>query len=117
MMEIGEWNNVVVFTASDFGRTTIDNGNGTDHGWGGHQFVAGGAVQGKRLYGEVPFADVDSDSYTRSRGRLIPTTSVEQYAATMGSWFGLNSAELNSSLPNLNNFNTSDLGFMGGPTT
>lgn len=114
MMEIGEWNNVVVFTASDFGRTTIDNGNGTDHGWGAHHFVAGGQVQGKRLYGEVPYADVDSDSYTRTRGRLIPTTSVEQYAATMGSWFGLDSSELRTALPNLNNFNTRDLGFMGG---
>lgn len=117
MVEIGEWNNVVVFTASDFGRTVIDNGNGTDHGWGGHHFVAGGDVQGKRLYGEVPFADVDSNSYTRSRGRLIPTTSVEQYAATMGSWFGLDNSELRSSLPNLNNFNASDLGFMGGATS
>lgn len=117
MIEIGEWDNVVVFTASDFGRTVIDNGNGTDHGWGGHHFVAGGQVQGKRLYGEIPFADVDSNSYTRSRGRLLPTTSVEQYAATMGSWFGLNTSELRSSLPNLNNFNTSDLGFMGGAST
>ena len=117
MVEIGEWNNVVVFTASDFGRTVIDNGNGTDHGWGGHHFVAGGDVQGKRLYGEVPFADVDSNSYTRSRGRLIPTTSVEQYAATMGSWFGLDNSELRSSLPNLKNFNAPDLGFMGGATS
>ncbi|MEO1553245.1 MAG: DUF1501 domain-containing protein [Pseudomonadota bacterium] len=117
MVEIGEWDNVVVFTASDFGRTVIDNGNGTDHGWGGHHFVAGGQVQGKRLYGEVPFADVDSDSYTRSRGRLLPTTSVEQYAATMGGWFGLNTSELRTALPNLNNFNTSDLGFMGGAST
>ncbi|MEL7041076.1 MAG: DUF1501 domain-containing protein [Pseudomonadota bacterium] len=117
MIEIGEWNNVVVFTASDFGRTTIDNGNGTDHGWGAHHFVAGGAVQGKRLYGEVPLADVDSSSYTKTRGRLIPTTSVEQYAATMGNWFGLNSAELRTALPNLNNFNTSDIGFMGNATS
>ena len=117
MIEIGEWDNVVVFTASDFGRTVIDNGNGTDHGWGGHHFVAGGQVQGKRLYGEVPFADVDSDSYTRSRGRLLPTTSVEQYAATMGTWFGLNTSELRTALPNLNNFNTADLGFMGSAGT
>ena len=117
MIEIGEWNNVVVFTASDFGRTVIDNGNGTDHGWGGHHFVAGGDVQGKRLYGEVPFADVDSSSYTKSRGRLIPTTSVEQYAATMGSWFGLDSGELRAALPNLNNFNQTDLGFMGGASS
>ncbi|NQY40181.1 MAG: DUF1501 domain-containing protein [Henriciella sp.] len=113
MLEIGEWNNVVVFTASDFGRTVIDNGDGTDHGWGGHHLVAGGAVQGKRLYGEIPLADVDSSSYTKSRGRLIPTTSVEQYAATMGSWFGLDSGELRTALPNLNNFNQTDLGFMG----
>ncbi|GAB5454408.1 MAG: DUF1501 domain-containing protein [Henriciella sp.] len=117
MIEIGEWNNVVVFTASDFGRTVIDNGNGTDHGWGGHHIVAGGDVQGKRLYGEIPFADVDSGSYTKSRGRLIPTTSVEQYAATMGSWFGLDSGELRAALPNLNNFNQTDLGFMGGATS
>ncbi len=117
MIEIGEWNNVVVFTASDFGRTVIDNGNGTDHGWGGHHFVAGGGVQGKRLYGEVPFADVNSASYTQSRGRLIPTTSVEQYAATMGSWFGLSSSELRTSMPNLTNFNSADLGFMGGASS
>ena len=117
MIEIGEWDNVVVFTASDFGRTVIDNGNGTDHGWGGHHFVAGGQVQGRRLYGEVPYADVDSNSYTRSRGRLLPTTSVEQYAATMGGWFGLNTSELRAALPNLNNFDTADLGFMGGAST
>lgn len=117
MIEIGEWNNVVVFTASDFGRTVIDNGNGTDHGWGGHQFVAGGQVVGKRLYGEVPLADTDGPSYTKSRGRLIPTTSVEQFAGTMGSWFGLNTGELATALPNLSNFNTSDLGFMGGAST
>ena len=117
MIEIGEWNNVLVFTASDFGRTTIDNGNGTDHGWGAHHFVAGGAVRGGHLYGEVPFADVDSASYTKSRGRLIPTTSVEQYAATMGSWFGLDSGELRSALPNLGNFDAADLGFMGGATS
>ena len=117
MLEIGEWNNVVVFTASDFGRTVIDNGDGTDHGWGGHHLVAGGAVQGKRLYGEIPLADVDSSSYTKSRGRLIPTTSVEQYAATMGSWFGLDSGELRTALPNLNNFNQTDLGFMGGASS
>nr|WP_070958491.1 DUF1501 domain-containing protein [Hyphomonas sp. Mor2] len=113
MLEIGEWNNVVVFTASDFGRTLIDNGNGTDHGWGGHHLVAGGAVRGKNIYGDIPTADLGNGSYTRTGGRLIPSTSVEQYAATMGSWFGLNTAELQTSLPNLTNFNTSDLGFMG----
>ena len=114
MIELGQWNNVVVFTASDFGRTVIDNGNGTDHGWGGHHLVAGRNVQGRRVYGDLPAAEVGSADFTESRGRLIPSVSVEQYAATMGSWFGLNSAELNAALPNLSNFNTSDLGFMGG---
>lgn len=112
MIEIGEWDNVVVFTASDFGRTVIDNGNGTDHGWGGHHLVAGGQVRGKRIYGDIPLADIDGDSYTKSRGRLIPTISVEQYAASMGAWFGLNKSELQVALPNLSNFETSDLGLL-----
>ena len=113
MLEIGQWNNVVVFTASDFGRTVIDNGDGTDHGWGGHHIVTGGAVRGKRIYGDIPTMDVNGGEYTKTRGRLIPTTSVEQYAATMGSWFGLNASELSATLPNLANFNSSNLGFMG----
>ncbi|MEL7547761.1 MAG: DUF1501 domain-containing protein, partial [Pseudomonadota bacterium] len=112
MAEIGRWNEVAVFTASDFGRTQIDNGDGTDHGWGGHQFVAGGAVRGGQLYGRFPVTDPDSSDYTASRGRVIPQVSVEQYASTLGQWFGLNSGEVNSVLPNLNNFNTSDIGFM-----
>ncbi|MEO1187736.1 MAG: DUF1501 domain-containing protein, partial [Pseudomonadota bacterium] len=112
LKEIGVWENVVTFTASDFGRSMIDNGNGTDHGWGGHHFVMGGSVRGKRLYGEIPVAEIEGESYTHRRGRLIPSTSVEQYAATMASWFGLNSAELRTALPNLGNFDTADLGFM-----
>lgn len=112
MVEIGEWNNVLVFTASDFGRTLIDNGDGTDHGWGGHHLVAGGSVRGKNIYGDIPTPELNNGRYTRTRGRLIPTTAVEQYAATMGSWFGLSSAELSAALPNLGNFNSADLGFM-----
>ena len=117
MVQIGEWNNVTAFTASDFGRTVIDNGNGTDHGWGGHHFVMGGAVQGGRIYGDMPGFDLDgadAQSYTESRGRLIPSTSVDQYAATLGRWFGLDNTELNSNLVNLSNFSEQDLGFMGG---
>jgi uncharacterized protein (DUF1501 family) len=114
MIEIGQWDNVLVFTASDFGRTVIGNGNGTDHGWGGHQFVAGGRVQGKRIYGDIPDLDTNGPGYTETRGRLIPTTSVEQYAATMGKWFGLNNEELVGALPNLGNFSQQDLGFMSG---
>lgn len=110
MQEIGRWNDVTMFTASDFGRTQSDNGDGTDHGWGGHHFVAGGSVRGGRFYGSLPVANPSDSAYT---GRsLIPTVSVEQYAATMGRWFGLDSGELNSALPNLSNFNNSDIGFM-----
>jgi len=112
MVERGLWNDVTVFTASDFGRTTIDNGDGTDHGWGGHHFVAGGSVAGGRIIGNIPTADVDGIDYTPSRGRLIPTVSVEQYAATLGSWFGLNDDELQSALPNLSQFSDTNLGFV-----
>lgn len=112
MVEIGEWNNVVMFTASEFGRTTVENGLGTDHGWGGHHFIAGGGVNGRNIYGDIPFPDLTGDQVALDRGRLIPTTSVEQYAATMGSWFGLDAAELRLTLPNLTNFDAQNLGFM-----
>lgn len=95
---------VTLFTTSDFGRTAIDNGDGTDHGWGGHHIVMGGAVKGGEIYGDIPSYDVDSQSYTPSRGRLIPSTSVDQYAATLGRWFGLSGADLTAVLPNLGNF-------------
>ncbi|MDJ0920849.1 MAG: DUF1501 domain-containing protein [Henriciella sp.] len=111
MQELNRWNDVTVFTMSDFGRTLNDNGDGTDHGWGGHHFIAGGGVQGRRIYGDLPGSDIDSASYTPSRGRLIPSVSVEQYAATLGQWFGLTNSELNSALPNLQNFDNRDLGF------
>ncbi|MEO0464904.1 MAG: DUF1501 domain-containing protein [Pseudomonadota bacterium] len=116
MLERGLWNDVVVFTASDFGRTTIDNGDGTDHGWGSHHFVMGGEVAGRRIYGDIPAPDLDLPSYTERRGRMIPSTSVEQYAATMGRWFGLSESELGSALPNLERFPSTDLGFMGSPS-
>lgn len=116
MKEIGRDDEVTLFTASDFGRTTIDNGDGTDHGWGAHHFVMGGAVQGGRIYGDLPDYDVDAEHFTRSRGRLIPAVSVEQYAGTLGSWFGLDNGELVNALPNLANFNEQDLGFMAPGT-
>lgn len=112
MVELGVWDDVTLFTAADFGRTLNDNGDGTDHGWAGHHFVAGGSVRGQRVYGGFPDSDVASQDYTDDRGRLIPSVSVEQYAATLGSWFGLTDAELRSALPNLANFNSADLGFM-----
>lgn len=114
MTEIGMAGDVTLFTASDFGRTTIDNGDGTDHGWGGHHFVVGGAVNGGRIFGNLPDYELGAEYYTRSRGRLIPDVSVEQYAATLGRWFGLDDSELLAALPNLANFNERDLGFMNG---
>ena len=112
MIERGVWESVTVFTASDFGRTTIDNGDGTDHGWGGHHFVLGGSVAGGQILGDIPVADLESEQYTPSRGRLIPSVSVEQYAATLGRWFGLNDDELNAALPNLSQFPDTNLGFV-----
>lgn len=112
MIELGAWNDVTLFTASDFGRTLNDNGDGTDHGWAGHHFVAGGSVQGQQVFGNLPSSDPSSTEYTSSRGRLIPTVSVEQYAGTLGKWFGLSDTELNSALPNITNFSNRDLGFM-----
>lgn len=111
MVELGLSDSVTLFTGSDFGRTAIDNGDGTDHGWGAHHFIVGGAVQGKRIYGALPEYDLSSQAYTKSRGRLIPSVSVDQYAATLGGWFGLDQGEINEALPNLSNFTQKDLGF------
>ena len=104
-VEMGAENEVTLFTASDFGRALIENGNGTDHGWGGHHFVVGGAVNGNNIYGDIPGYDPDH-SQDAGNGRLIPTTSVEQYAATIGKWFGLSPAEIQAALPALANFPT-----------
>lgn len=106
MREIGMDDQVTLFTASDFGRTLLVNGDGTDHGWGGHYFVVGGAVRGGDIYGDIPPIDLTDSQYTESRGRLIPTTSVDQYAASLGKWFGLTNGELRNALPNLGNFDT-----------
>lgn len=117
MIEIGHWNDTVLFTASDFGRTVIDNGDGTDHGWGSHHFVLGGPVNGKRVYGSFPGPDTGSGAYMPTRGRLIPSVAVEQYAATIGSWFGLSSSELATALPNLSQFNEANLGFLNASSS
>ncbi|MBB37078.1 MAG: hypothetical protein CME88_11720 [Hirschia sp.] len=111
LAEIGMWENVTTFTASDFGRTVIDNGDGTDHGWGAHHLIMGGAVKGGHIYGEMADYDTEGERYTKSRGRLIPAVSVEQYAGTLGSWFGMDTGELRSALPNLGNFDNQNLGF------
>jgi uncharacterized protein (DUF1501 family) len=102
---------VTTFTASDFGRTLVPNGDGTDHGWGGHHFVMGGAVNGRQIYGTYPDL-VLGNSTDSGNGRLIPTTSVEQYAATLARWMGVSDANLPVILPNLPNFASNNLGFM-----
>ncbi|WKL58511.1 DUF1501 domain-containing protein [Asticcacaulis sp. ZE23SCel15] len=110
-LELGVANQVTTFTASDFGRTLASNGDGTDHGWGGHHFIMGGAVNGRKFYGTAPTVSIDDDEQV-GQGRLLPTTSVDQFAATLARWFGVSNTELPGVLPNLGNFATSNLGFM-----
>jgi uncharacterized protein (DUF1501 family) len=104
------------FTAADFGRTFKSNSLGTDHAWGNHHIVMGGAVSGGRLFGTYPTLvlggpdDTDSSGPT---GRFIPTTSIDQYAATLARWFGLGESELDTVFPNLNRFASRNVGFMG----
>ncbi len=101
--QLGIANDVTLFTASDFGRALLPNSAGSDHGWGAHHFVVGGAVNGKQIYGAYPelAAGASSDA---GNGRLIPTTAVEQYAATMATWMGVARTNLPAILPNLGNF-------------
>lgn len=106
--EMGIENDVTTFTSADFGRTLTVNGDGTDHGWGSHHFVVGGAVKGGQIYGDIPPPTL-AHSQDAGNGRLIPTVSVEQFAAPLGSWYGLNEAELNLSLPGLANFSDGGL--------
>lgn len=103
---------VTSFTASDFGRTFDTNGRGSDHGWGGHHMVMGGAVNGQNIYGDFPDVNFGS-AHDTGRGRWLPTTSVDQYGATIARWFGIPENELPTVFPNIGNFGTSDLGFMG----
>jgi len=100
------------FTASDFGRTYIPNAGGTDHGWGNHQFIMGGAVQGGDIYGKMPSLTVGANDDT-GRGRWIPGTSVDEYNATLATWFGVSAANLPVVLPNIGRFAKPNLGFMG----
>jgi uncharacterized protein (DUF1501 family) len=111
--ELGVADQVTSFTASEFGRTLTGNTDGSDHGWGSMHFVMGGAVNGQRYYGTAPIvADGGPDDV--GQGRLLPTTSMEQMAATLGSWLGVSDSELLSLLPNLSNYNPSvrKLGFV-----
>jgi uncharacterized protein (DUF1501 family) len=112
MAQLGLKDRVTLFTASDFGRGLQSNGRGSDHGWGAHHFVVGGAVRGNRVFGAWPDV-VLRGANDVGQGRLLPSTSVDQYAATLGKWFGLSAFELGTVLPNLNRFSNQDLGFLG----
>ena len=108
-VKLGIAQDVTAFTASDFGRTLTSNGDGTDHGWGSHHLVVGGAVKGNAFYGAAPPVSVGAtasplDQWHVGQGRLLPTTSVDQYAATLASWFGVQPGEMAGILPNLANF-------------
>ena len=110
--EIGKANEVVTFTASDFGRTFASNGRGSDHGWGGHHIVMGGAVRGARLYGRYPQLVLEGPDDT-DFGRWIPTTSVDEYAATVARWFGVPASDMPLVFPNIGRFAAPNLGFLG----
>lgn len=113
MVNMGLSNNVTAFTISDFGRTLTSNSDGTDHGWGSHHFVAGGAVAGGDMYGQYPVIGVNQVNDV-GNGRLIPTTAVEQYAGTLARWFGLSDGQIRTVFPNFSNFGSSPyLNFMG----
>jgi uncharacterized protein (DUF1501 family) len=104
-------NNVTLFTASDFGRTMTTNGDGTDHGWGGHHFVVGGAVKGGEIYGRFPQFQLNAGQ-DAANNAYLPVTSVDTVGATLGKWFGVSDTNLSTIFPNLSNF-PRDLGFLG----
>ena len=110
-VEIGVDNSVTTFTQSDFGRTLTSNGDGTDHAWGGNQIVAGGAVNGRDIYGTFPELQIGGPDDVGG-GRIIPTTSADQYAATLAKWFGIPDVNLDIVAPHIDNFLQRDLGFM-----
>ena len=109
-------NQVTLFTGSDFGRSLTSNGNGTDHAWGGNHFVVGGAVNGRKIFGQYPTLAVGS-TLDVGRGRLIPTTSVDLYFAELALWLGVPKSQLHLVLPNIGRFysatsSSNPLGFL-----
>ncbi len=121
-VELAIADKVTLFTMSDFGRTLQPAGSGaaavgSDHAWGNHQLIVGGAVLGHTLYGTYPTLALggpdDTDGGLTPRGRWIPTTSVEQYAATLATWYGLSAADLTAVFPLIGRFATPNLGFLG----
>ena len=104
-VELGVASDVTTFTMTDFGRTLNNNGDGTDHGWGGHSWLVGGDVVGRRIFGTMPEYALGA-SQDVGRGRMIPTTPVEQLGSTLSRWFGLGLSDVGEIFPNLRNFGT-----------
>ena len=113
MVEIGAADKVTAFTASDFGRTLTSNADGSDHGWGSMHFVMGGAVHGRDFYGTPPVV-ANNGPDDVGQGRLLPALGVDQYGATLASWFGVAGGNMSTVLPNIVNYNPStwNLGFV-----
>ena len=114
MEQLGHSQKVTTFTASDFGRTFRTNGQGSDHAWGSHHIVMGGAVRGQRTYGAYPILNVTGPDAvpTSSEGRWIPKVAVDEYSATLARWFGVSTGNMSTVFPNIGNFAVPDLGFM-----
>ena len=109
---LGVVDKVTSFTMSDFSRTLKPNSSGTDHAWGNHQLVLGGAVKGGDVYGKFPTLALNGPDDVDASGRWVPTTAVDQYAATLAAWLGVSAGDLATVLPNLKNFDSSNVGFV-----
>jgi uncharacterized protein (DUF1501 family) len=111
LIELGVEDSVTTFTASEFGRTLTSNGDGTDHGWAGHQMVMGGAVKGKNIYGTMPELALGSSNDV-GEGRMLPTHASEEYFAPLVKWFGLSGNQINELFPYLSRFNQNGMDFI-----
>ena len=106
---MGLQNNVVLYTASDFGRTLTSNGSGSDHAWGGNHFIisGNGNINGGEIYGKYPDLALNNSSTDLGRGRILPTTSVDSYMAELAYWYGVPNSEISTVIPKINNFSSS----------